>query len=144
MKRHWNKCRACNVIWSPGEGGILCSFWVYCGKQQCKLVILISWREEGLTWSHDESAAPSAVWWFQLHNTTVYLMYVGAEAHWHKHVLWWTDPRHSWWRRRRCCEFPGGCHGYSQVTWSVALIHQSEKSCPPETHRAESGHEEGQ
>lgn len=44
---------------------------------------------------------------------------------------WWSYPRHSWWRRRRCYGFPGGCHGYSQVTWSEALIHRSEMNCQP-------------
>lgn len=44
----------------------------------------------------------------------------------------WFYPRHSWWRRRQCYGFPGGCHGYSRVTWSGALIPQSGMSCLPE------------
>lgn len=46
-------------------------------------------------------------------------------------LVMWSYPRHSWWRRRQCCGFPVGCHGYSQVTWSGALILQSGMSCPP-------------
>lgn len=45
--------------------------------------------------------------------------------------MWPTDPRHSWWRRNRCCGSPGDCRAWTPGCESEALILPSETSCPP-------------
>ena len=44
--------------------------------------------------------------------------------------------QHSWWRRKQCSWSPVGCHWRSQGYESGALIHQSERSCPPEKRKS--------
>lgn len=45
--------------------------------------------------------------------------------------MWPTDPRHSWWKRNRCCGSPEDCRVWTLGSESVALILLSERSCPP-------------
>lgn len=52
-------------------------------------------------------------------------------------ILWPTDPRHSWWRRNRCCGSPEDCHAWTLGSVSVALIPLSERSCPPSQGKGE-------
>lgn len=45
--------------------------------------------------------------------------------------MWPTDPRHSWWKRNRCCASPEDCRVWTPDCESEAPILLSERSCPP-------------
>lgn len=49
--------------------------------------------------------------------------------------MWPTDPRHSWWKRNRCCGSLGGCRVWTPGSESGARILPSETSCPPSERR---------
>lgn len=45
--------------------------------------------------------------------------------------MWPTDPRHSWWKRNRCCVSLEDCRVCTLDCESEAPILPSERSCPP-------------
>lgn len=54
-----------------------------------------------------------------------------VEIRGHLGQIWPTDPRHSWWKRNRCCGSPEDCRALTPGNESVAPILPSERNCPP-------------
>lgn len=57
--------------------------------------------------------------------------------------MWPTDPRHSWWKRNRCCGSPEDSGAWTPGSASEAQILPSERSCPPLQGERENGCERG-